>query len=82
MRFALTDGLDDPVPFSEARSMTRSQLRQLGTPNLVYLRAGILGGEEAFAIYAADGTILSVVEDIDVAVEIATEQGMTFVAVH
>jgi hypothetical protein len=66
----------------DARRMTTVQLRQLGVPTLVYLRSGLLNGELAYAIHAADGTTIAVVEDIDVAVELVSERGMAFVAVH
>jgi hypothetical protein len=73
---------DDNAAIADARRMTRAQLRQLGVAQLVYLRAGVLDGETAFAIHAADGTALAVVEDIELAVELVSEQGMAFVAVH
>ncbi len=88
MRFAATD---EPIasappepaaPLGDVRCMTRAQLRQLGTPSLVYLRTGMMDGTTAYAIYAADGTVMSVVDDIEVAVELVAEHGMTFVAVH
>ena len=83
MRFA---AIDEPTfsepPLAEPRQMTPSQLRELGTPRLVYLRAGLADGEPAFGIYAADGTVLSVVDDIELAIELVAEHGMTFVAVH
>jgi hypothetical protein len=69
-------------PLVDARQMTPAQLRQLGVARLVYLRSGILDGQMAFAIHAADGTAIAVVEDIDLAVELVSEQGMFFVAVH
>jgi hypothetical protein len=67
---------------ADVRRMTRAQLRQLGVSRLVYLRAGTMDGQEAFAIHAADGVALAVVEDIELAIELVSEQGMTFVAVH
>jgi hypothetical protein len=84
MHTATTDEPSDagsPAP-CDPRQMTRAQLRQLGVSRLVYLRSGMRHGEPAFAIHAADGTAMAIVEDIDVAVEIVTEQGMVFVAVH
>ena len=67
---------------ADVRRMTRAQLRQLGLSRLVYLRAGTMDGQEAFAIHAADGAALAIVEDIELAVELVSEQGMIFVAVH
>jgi hypothetical protein len=66
----------------DPRRMTRAQLRRLGVSQLAYLRSGLRNGEPAFAIHAADGTAMAVVEDIDLAVELVSEQGMIFVAVH
>lgn len=87
MRFAATEG---QMPFTqeveappvEIRAMTRAQLRQLGTPRLVYLRAGLVDGQPAYGIYAADGTVMSIVEDVELAIELVAEHGLTFVAVH
>jgi hypothetical protein len=66
----------------EARRMTSGQLRQLGVSRLVYLRAGTMNGEAAYAIHAADGTTVAIVEDVGLAIELVAEQGMTFVTVH
>ena len=88
MHFAETDELIDPIAPEEAvqiadpRQMTRSQLRRLGLPRLVYLRCGTVDGQPAYAVHAADGTAVAVVEDLDVAVELASECDMIFVAVH
>jgi hypothetical protein len=67
---------------AEARRMTSGQLRQLGVFRLVYLRAGTMNGEAAYAIHAADGTTVGIVDDIGLAIELVTGQGMTFVTVH
>lgn len=67
---------------AEARLMTSGQLRQLGLSRLVYLRAGTMNGEAAYAIHGADGTAVAIVEDIGLAIELVAEQGMAFVTVH
>jgi hypothetical protein len=86
MRFAGTDSLEpitqEPAPVVDLRRMTRAELRQLGLPRLVYLRCGTVDGQPAFAIHAADGTAMAVVEDVEVAIELASANDMTFVAVH
>ncbi|HME27565.1 MAG TPA: DUF1150 family protein [Acetobacteraceae bacterium] len=88
MHFAETEELIDPVAQEEAvriadpRQMTRSQLRRLGLPRLVYLRCGTVDGQPAYAVHAADGTAVAVVEDLEVAIELASENNMIFVAVH
>jgi hypothetical protein len=73
---------DEAVPVGDPRHMTRVQLRQLGMPRIVYLRSGTIDGHTAYAIHAADGTALAVVEDIELAVELASENDMTFVPLH
>jgi len=86
MRFAGTDSLEpitrEPAPVIDPRRMTPAELRQLGLPRLVYLRCGTVDGQPAFAIHAADGTAMAVVEDVEVAIELASANDMTFVAVH
>jgi hypothetical protein len=66
----------------DLRHMTRGELLRLGMPRLIYLRCGTIDGQPAYAIHAADGTAMAVVEDIEVALELASEHDMTFVAVH
>jgi hypothetical protein len=66
----------------DPRRMTRSQLRQLGVSMVVYLRSGTRDGQVAFAIHAADGNAMAIVDDIDLAVELVSEQGLVFVSVH
>jgi hypothetical protein len=39
-------------------------------------------GQTAYAIHAADGTAMAIVEDVEVAIELASANDMTFVAVH
>lgn len=73
---------EEAVRIADPRQMTRSQLRQLGMPRLAYLRRGSFDGQTAFAIHAADGTAIAVVEDLEVAMELASEGNMIFVAVH
>jgi hypothetical protein len=88
MHFAETDESIDPVSRDEAvriadpRRMTRAQLRRLGVPGMAYLRCGTVDGQQAFALHAADGTAIAVVEDLEVAMELASESHMRFVAVH
>jgi hypothetical protein len=88
MHFAETNGSADPighdaaVPVGDPRHMTSAQLRRLGMPWLVYLRSGKINGEVAYAIHAADGTPMAVVEDVEVALDLASANNMTFVTVH
>jgi len=49
--------------------MTVEQLLQLGTRQVVYLKAGLHDGEVAFVLYRADGIPLVAVDDMETAVE-------------
>ena len=77
-----TVGHNVDVLVDDVRHMTTAQFRRLGVRSVVYLRAGLMNGEMAFAIHAADGIPMAVVEDVDIAVALACEHGMAFVAVH
>jgi hypothetical protein len=81
MRFAENRGAAE-LTSADLRRMTRNELLQLGVPRLAYLRCGTIDGHPAYAIHAADGTAMAVVEDVEVAIELASEHDMTFVAVH
>jgi hypothetical protein len=81
MRFAEHSAAAPPTS-ADLRQMTRGELLRLGVPRLVYLRCGTIDGQPAYAIHAADGTAMAVVEDIQVAIELASDHDMTFVAVH
>lgn len=70
------------VSIADARRMTSAQLRQLCMPRVVYLRCQTFDGQTACAIHAADGTAMAVVEDIEVASELASDNDMTLVSVH
>ena len=73
---------DDAMQIADPRQMTRAQLRRLGVPRLVYLRCGMVDGQKAYAVHAADGTAIAVVDDVEVAVELVSDNHMIFVAVH
>jgi hypothetical protein len=73
---------DDAMQLADPRQMTRAQLRRLGVPRLVYLRCGMVDCQKAYAVHAADGTAIAVVDDVEVAVELVSDNHMIFVAVH
>ena len=81
---ANTDPLwhEDGTPLVRVRQLTPAQLLELGIAQLVYLRQGMVDGETAYAIHAADGSAVAVVEDVEVAVELVAEHGLTFATVH
>ena len=64
------------------RHMTVEQLLQLGTRQVVYLRAGMHDGKQAFMLYGADGLPLALVDDVETAVEMVVENGLSFATVH
>jgi hypothetical protein len=64
------------------RQMTVDQLLDLGTCQVVYLRAGTCDGERLFVLYGADGLPLVTADDVETVVEIAAEHGLAFVSVH
>jgi hypothetical protein len=64
------------------RRMTAEQLLQLGTRQVVYLKAGMRNGELAFVLYGADGKPLVMVDTVETALEMAAENGLGFVAIH
>ena len=67
---------------SALRQMTAQQLLQLGTRQVVYLKAGMHDGERLFVLYGADGSPLAIADAVEIAVEMAAEHGLAFVAVH
>jgi hypothetical protein len=73
---------EDGTLLTDARQITPAQLRRLGVSQLVYLRQGTVDGETAYAIHAADGSAVAIVEDIDVAIEMVIEHGLIFATVH
>ena len=75
--------LDEPgkTMIDALRHITAEQLLHLGTRQAVYLKAGMRDGEQAFALYRADGTPLAVVDD-ETAVEMADEHGLGIVTIH
>ena len=64
------------------RHMTADELRDLGTHQVVYLRAGRLEGEWLVALYGADGVPWMMVDDVETAVEVADEHGLKIIAIH
>jgi len=73
---------EDGTPLATVRQITPAQLRELGIAQLVYLRQGTVDGETAYAIHAADGSAVAVVDNIEVAIEVVAEHGLTFATVH
>lgn len=81
MRFTEATDATEPTR-TDLRQMTRGELLRLGVPRLAYLRCGTVDGHPAYALHAADGTAMAIVEDIEVAIELASENDLLFVSVH
>ena len=62
--------------------MTAEQLLGLGAHQVAYMRADMCEGERLVVLYGADGVPLVTVDDVETAVDIAAENGLSFVAVH
>jgi hypothetical protein len=62
--------------------MTIEQLLQLGTRQVVYLKAGMRDGAMAFVLYRADGIPLIAVDDMETAMEMVAENGLRFATIH
>jgi hypothetical protein len=88
MRFAETYGSvdtvshEDWVSVGDLRQISSAELRRLGMSQLVYLRSGMVDGQTVYAIHAADGTAMAVVEDLELAVDLVSTHDLAFVAVH
>jgi hypothetical protein len=76
----LTDSRDQTI--AALRHITAEQLRHLGTHQVVYLKAGRCDGEQAFAVFGADGTPLVVVDAVETAMEMVAKHGLDFVTIH
>jgi hypothetical protein len=65
------------------RRMTVEQLLQLGTRQVVYLKAGMHDGELGpFALYGADGTFITAFDTFEEAVEIVAANDLHIVTIH
>ena len=64
------------------RQMTTEHLLNLGLRQVVYLRTGLCNGKKLLVLYGADGEPLTMVDDVETAVEIAAAHGLEFIAVH
>jgi hypothetical protein len=62
--------------------LTAERFLRLGVSSVVYPRSGMADGDVVCAIFSADGALMSVVEDIETAMALASEHGMTVVTVH
>ena len=62
------DGADTgAVRILDIRQITTDQLAQLGVSRLAYIKPVTVGGEDVFAIHAADGTPMAVAPNRELA---------------
>jgi hypothetical protein len=62
------DGADTgAVQIIDIRQITTDQLAQLGVSHLAYIKPVTVGGEDVFAIHAADGTPMAVAPNRELA---------------
>jgi hypothetical protein len=64
------------------RQMTVEQLLQLGTRQVVYLKAGMHDGEMAFVLYGADGTSLMSFDSFADVVDMVAANGLYLAVTH
>ena len=72
---------EDPT-INALRLMTTEQLLHLGERQVVYLKGTMCDGEMRFVLFRADGTPLALTDAVETAVEMATERGLAFIAIH
>ncbi len=66
----------------DIRHISAEQLGQLGMQQIAYVKAVVVNGTEAFAIYAADGTPMAIAGDRDVAMAAILQHEMVAAQVH
>jgi hypothetical protein len=63
-----TDGVDvAAMRIIDIRQITTDQLAKLGVSHLAYIKPVTVGGEDVFAIHAADGTPMAVAPNRELA---------------
>ncbi|GAB0114047.1 DUF1150 family protein [Acidisoma sp. C75] len=80
------DSAEKPVPgqarAADLRHITAAQLAQLGVSQLAYIKPVTVGGEDVFAIHAADGTPMAVAPNRELAWGAIIEHEMVPALVH
>ena len=74
------DTVEDRI--AALRQMTAEQLLQLGAHRVAYLKGRQRDGEFLFVLYGADGMPVATADDINEVADMASELGLTFIAVH
>ncbi|MFQ5985441.1 MAG: DUF1150 family protein [Alphaproteobacteria bacterium] len=71
-----------PADRDDLRHLSAQAFAALGAPYLAYINRVEAGGTVSYAIHAADGTVLAVVPDREVAFAAARQNGLEPVSVH
>ncbi len=66
----------------DLRAMSKRELAILGLQDLAYVTQVVVDGKHAYLIYAADGTIIDVTDDRDLAFAAARQHDLEPVSVH
>jgi hypothetical protein len=83
----MTDSETPQAPATQAvridiRHLTVEQLAGLGVSQIAYVKPVMMNGTVAFAIHAADGTPMAMVDDRDLAVAAIRQHEMLPTLVH
>ena len=66
----------------QMRSMTTSDLAMLGMQDIAYVKPVVVDGNAGFAIHAADGTQMALINDRDIAYAVVRQNELEPVSVH
>ena len=64
------------------REISQQELGLLGREDVAYVKSIVVEGQPAFAVHAADGTQIAVMENRDIAFAVVKQHGMEPVSVH
>lgn len=78
----MTDPRDELHTREDLRSLSAVDFRAMGINRIAYVRPVRIMGRSAFAIHAADGTQLTVMDDMQTAHMLALQNDVEIVTVH
>ena len=62
--------------------IANEQFARLGTPRLAYIKTVIVDGEGRYEVHGADGQVLAVMDDRDIAIATVKQHDMVPMSVH
>jgi hypothetical protein len=75
--------MEDGMQFLEGlRGLSEREFGLLGMEDLAYVKRVIVGGAEAFAVHAADGTQIAIIGDRSIAFAVVRQHDLEPVSVH